>query len=701
MKSKRTPDRVHVVRPPEQDTYNASNAPRGNEIIRMLAQIGDKLKRSEAERYELLRELREYRKSLRDLEDKSDNSEKAFLAIESKLSTKGTIDTESLERQGRLERTIKSTEQKLVTAIAGQAVLDRRLKETEDKQSMIDQRLDESVTEQARIDRQLELSSQDRSRLVRKLERLEEMMSDTKNALNSKAMVLLTDRGAAGQIALSAPTSVDTELNTDKPFLMRLLNTQTLGMASMIIAALLGGWAINQVQQPQVPQIAVLENGGLARLNLSENRWEAIGGAEQANNIIPASGLEGDSQSDLQVVEPLTDAQQAPVTAIQPQETNAGVLDLNDDQLLEALDANPEGLAAELNALEPGAAEAQEPVATPPSDTQDDVSAVLGAPSITPFLNNFDSIAFKQDAALTQKIQGEKSSNPLVERITIDKSLPTLVKEIETQAFAGNGEAQHDLAAIYTAGHGGVEQNFERAALWFREAADNKIGNARYNLGVLYHQGLGQDRDLDRALYWYREAAKVNHAEAQYNLGIAHIEGIGTEYNPPLAAAFFERAANNGVMEAAYNLGLIFENGLLGEAKPNEALLWYKIAADQGVTDAKPAMEGLMRTLQIDAKDVDNLVERMQQINQSVKGYRVGPTGAVTGSVTADQAIIAQIQEFLMVTGDYAGPADGIYGPNTASAIRSYQTTNKLTVDGKATKSLLTYMIGGASNQNS
>ncbi len=699
MKSKRTPDRVHVVRPPEQDTYNA---PRGNDIIRMLAQIGDKLKRSEAERYELLRELREYRKSLRELEDKSDNSEKAFLAIENKLSTKGNIDTESLERQARLERTIKSTEQKLVTAVAGQAVLDRRLKETEDKQSMIDQRLDESVTEQARIDRQLELSSQDRSRLVRKLERLEEMMSDTKNALNSKAMVLLTDRGAAGQIALSAPTLSDNESGSDKPFLVRFLNMQTLGMASMIIAALLGGWAINQVQQPQVPQIAVLENGGLARLNLSENRWEAVGSAEQANNIIPASGAESLNQGDLQEAQPFTTSQEeAPLNEIQSQETNAGVLDLNDDQLLEALEANPEGLASELNALEPGATEAQKPVEAPTAKTQDDVNPVSGAPSITPFLNNFDSIAFNQDPSLSKKIKAEKDNGRLVERITIDKSLPTLVRDIETQAFAGNGEAQHDLAAIYTAGHGGVEQNFERAALWFREAADNKIGNARYNLGVLYHQGLGQDRDLDRALYWYREAARVDHAEAQYNLGIAHIEGIGTDYNPPLAAAFFERAANNGVMEAAYNLGLIFENGLLGEAKPNEALLWYKIAADQGVTDAKPAMEGLMRTLQIDSKDVDNLVERMQQINQSVKGYRVGPSRAATGNVTAGQAIIAQIQEFLMVTGDYAGPADGIYGPNTASAIKSYQRVNKLPIDGKATKSLLTYMIGGASGSNS
>jgi len=697
MRSKRTPDRVHVVRPPEQD--DQSSAVRGNEIVRMLAQIGDKLKRSEAERYELLRELREYRKSLRELEDKADNSEKAYLAIETKLKTKGSVDTESLERQARFERTLKTTEEKLVKAVAGQALIDNRLKETEDKQVAIDQRLDESVAEQTRLDRQMELSSQDRSRLVRKLERLEEMMSETKNALQAKAMVLLTDQSTVAQATLAAPT--DMNMSNDKiddaPFMTRLLNVQTLGMTSMIVAALLGGWAINQAQQPNIPQIAVLENGGLAKLNLEQNKWEALTESQtgvEANNIVPASGVEMPTQVPIQ-------ANDVEEVILIPDEAPADVTDLSDDQLLEAFEADPEGLATQLNDISPSATEASEPVIEEKVEapTAEETSNLL-VPSLTPTMKNFDSVAYKQDTSLQKKIMDEKEGGSLSSRISADKKLPDLVKQIETQAFGGNAEAQHDLAAIYTAGHGGVDQNFERASLWFREAADNKVANARYNLGVLHHQGLGQDRDLDRALYWYREAAKLEHAEAQYNLGIAHIEGIGTEYNPPLAAAFFERAANNGVMEAAYNLGLIYENGLLGEAKPNEALLWYKIASDQGVPDAKSAMEGLVKTLQIDMKDVDKLVERMQEISQSTNGRRAGPAQTSSVDVQRNPAIVSQIQEFLMLSGDYTGPADGIYGPNTANAIRSFQAGNNLSVDGKATKALLNFMVTGASPAN-
>ena len=57
--------------------------------------------------------------------------------------------------------------------------------------------------------------------------------------------------------------------------------------------------------------------------------------------------------------------------------------------------------------------------------------------------------------------------------------------------------------------------------------------------------------------------------------------------------------------------------------------------------------------------------------------------------------MIAQVQEYLMLTGIYSGPADGINGPRTAQAIRDYQDANNLAVDGKITKELLNAMVSG------
>lgn len=711
MRSKRVPDRVHVVRPPENDGFVPPKDGASIEIVRMLAQISDKLKRSEAERYELLNELREYRKSLRELEDKADNSEKAYLAIENKIQAKGNVDTESLQRQARFEKILKATEDKMVKAIAGQALIDKRLSNTENKQTMIDQRLDQSVSEQTRLDRQLELTAQDKSRLIRKVERLEEIVTETQDTLRAKAMVLLTDQSAAAQAGLQAPAwgagspQHLIEDQAPKSWWQRVVNMQSAGMTAMIIAALLGGWTINQIQQPKIPQIAVLDNGTLARLNVEGNAWEPLVQERALLPETPIDMIEPSPLSDVNTLErqKLTerlDENTTPEAQAIPASMNDGaaegaegnVLDYSDDQLLAALNSNPEKLAAQLNDIEPSATEA---------GVRAQESA-FGDLQITEPMKNFETVAYAQEPQIVEAVKAEQPTKPLSSRVSADNTLPNDVKPIERQALEGVPEAQHDLAAIYTAGQGGVTQNFEKAAFWFREASNNGIGNARYNLGVLYHQGLGQERDLSRALYWYREAARLNHAEAQYNLGIAHIEGIGTNYDPRLAAAFFERAANNGIMEAAYNLGLIYENGLLGTAKPDEALLWYKIAADQGSVDAEKAMEQLAQNLQIGMSDIDNLVERMQQINMSVKGRRAGPEGAnqsssnAASAVGSTQAMTAQVQEYLMLTGAYAGPADGINGAQTEKAIRAYQAANNMPVDGKVSRDLLNNMVGGA-----
>ncbi|MCI5061047.1 MAG: peptidoglycan-binding protein [Alphaproteobacteria bacterium] len=708
MRSKRVPDRVHVVRPPEDSTSTTNNS-QNIEIVRMLARISDKLKRSEAERYELLGELREYRKSLKDLEEKSKLSEKTYQAIERKIDTKSNIDTESLQRQARFEKALQKTEEKLVKVAAGQAMIDKRVKDTESKQTVIDQRLDQSVAEQARIGRQLEVTAQDKSRFQRKLERLEDIVTETQDTLQAKAMVLLTDQSTAaqGKAALQAPAwgeGSPQAKEEQKPWWQRAASTQNLGMAALVIVALMMGWVINQMQQPKLPSVQVQQDGSLQLAetqnrdftnadSIPSTRVGEINALEEQKLLerLGEGGFVEESQTGL-------GAQEASI-----EENPNNVLDYNDEQLLAALNNDTEQLAQELNNIEPGVGIDLEQIEAtqapaPENKPVKEESQILSNLEITAPLKNFDQVGFKHDPKIAKAVLAEKNSAPLSERAVRDSKLPDAVKDIETQAIAGNPEAQHDLAAIYTAGHGGVTQNFDKAAFWFRESSDNGIANARYNLGVLYHQGLGVERDLGRALYWYREAARLDHAEAQYNLGIAHIEGIGTDYDPRLAAAFFERAANNGVMEAAYNLGLIHENGLLGTPKPDEAILWYKIAADQGSPDAKSALEQLTKDLQIDMRDVDKLVERMQAINESVKGRRAGPNSASakTSTLNTNQALVAQIQEYLIISGLYSGPADGISGPQTEKAIKSYQEANSLSVDGKATKELLSRMVSSA-----
>ncbi len=698
MKQGRTPDRVHVVRPPENDHDGSSAMPattgqnRAMEIIRTLAQISDKLKRSEAERYELLAELREYRKSLHELEDKADKSEKAYLALENKIKSTAA-DPEILQRQSRFERALKETESKLVQAAAGQSLLDKRLSDTEAYHAGVTSRLDETVMQQARLDRTLEKIGQDKARVLRKVERMEEILTETQDTLKARALVLLTDQSSANSSPfpqIAAYKGEATNTNSDLPWWRQSVRLQGIGMAAMIVTALLFGWAINQVQQPEIPKIAILENGGLARLNLENNTWEPV----SANSANAPGAVLQTPESDATLIEAeqnAVDALNQPATDESAQTPAAdAAINASDEQLMKALDEDPEGLASQLNEIAPGAsaelATPTEQAALPPATSSYNPLAPAGAK------------AFAQDPQVSNLIAKEKGNAPLNERIARDSTLPASLKDLETQAYKAIPEAQHDLAAIYTAGRAGVTQNFDKAALWFREAADNGIANASYNLGVLYHQGLGVEKDLDRALYWYREAAKNGHPEAQYNLGISHIEGIGVDYNAPLAAAFFESSANQGIVEAAYNLGLIYENGLIGGAnKQEDALMWYKIAADGGSTDAKAALAQLASGMQIGDAEVNKLAEKMQGLYQSAYGRRAGPKGNAKSVQKADpnREIVAQIQEVLKTESIYSGPADGVTGPQTVDAIRQYQASHGMKVTGLATQDLLAAMLAG------
>ena len=309
------------------------------------------------------------------------------------------------------------------------------------------------------------------------------------------------------------------------------------------------------------------------------------------------------------------------------------------------------------------------------------------------------------------------------------------MKQVEEKAFQGIPEAQHDLAALYTAGQNGVKTDFARAALWFEEAALNNIPNARYNLGVLYHQGLGVTQDTAKAINWYKAAAAQNHPEAQYNLGIAYIEGVGTTYSPQDAASNFESAARSGILEASYNLGLIYENGLLGSPQVEDAIYWYNRAALQGSPEGKAALNQLSKNMGYDEARVQDIYNKRKAVIEGapapkketaarvpvlmtpisapakqrntvesipvlpLDGEMLAPAEVPllrksdSRASTRDSSVIAQIQEQLMNAGLYPGPADGIYNDVMADGIRSYQKTNALSDDGRASEALLVHML--------
>jgi TPR repeat protein len=81
-------------------------------------------------------------------------------------------------------------------------------------------------------------------------------------------------------------------------------------------------------------------------------------------------------------------------------------------------------------------------------------------------------------------------------------------------AELGDAEAQFNLGVLYDEG-AGVERNLATATDWYRKAATQGFIDAQTNLGIMYYHGLGVDRDHELAAHWFRLAADQGDAEAR------------------------------------------------------------------------------------------------------------------------------------------------------------------------------------------
>ncbi len=693
-------------------------AEKQNEVSKKATRVEKNLKST-------LKQLEEARRLVTALEEKTEKQDDAIETIKGNI--KENVETRSdnseeiiktqkklLDKHKELEKRQKEQGEKMVSNVSAYVSLTKRIGETETRQDALDNKIEEATSEYLKLDRKIDKVIEDRNRILRKIERIELIALETRDALNAKAMVLLTDQGAVAgvnipdQIANTAlsnePMALKRQLEEEAmmPWWRRPIRIQTASLFLLLTVVMLLGWIMSATNSP------------IGEVLLGSNREEppivSLGSSENsANTQRQYYAAEEPSQDDLydvpdvelyeneeygytqneepdfslsynekpEIVEPAAEA--GDTTPRHNTETVHGItihkgysdpaqvnneteeqLDINnDEQMLAAMEADPERVARQLNKIEPGSLNEEE---KQPRSVAAPTEKSATVPSVP------------------QRVVSESYKVSLRKRIKPNPNLSDAAKKIEKQAFEGVPEAQHDMGAIYVAGRGKVKQNLEHAVFWFQEAANNGVANAKYNLGVLYHQGLGVPSNLNKAISLYKNAAEMGHPEAQYNLGIANIEGIGVPYNPGNAARYFETAAQQGVVEAAYNLGLIYENGLLGETQPDIALTWYKFAADAGNPEAKLAMRQLASSLGVDIEDITRIIENVKRSHTSFS------------SAHDKHSLIARTQSELMRRGLYPGPVDGMLGPMTRNAIESFQHSANLRMDGEPSIELLQYL---------
>ena len=154
------------------------------------------------------------------------------------------------------------------------------------------------------------------------------------------------------------------------------------------------------------------------------------------------------------------------------------------------------------------------------------------------------------------------------------------------RAKNGDAEAQCALAGCYHDGDG-VTMNREKAAYWYRKAAEQGDAFGQVSLGWYYENGYGVSQDYSQAVYWYRKAAEQGNTLAQSSLGYCYEYGKGVSKDYSQAVYWYRKAADQGSGDAQFSLGSCYEFGHGVSKDLNQAAFWYRKAAEQGVDGAK------------------------------------------------------------------------------------------------------------------
>lgn len=143
-------------------------------------------------------------------------------------------------------------------------------------------------------------------------------------------------------------------------------------------------------------------------------------------------------------------------------------------------------------------------------------------------------------------------------------------------AEAGDADAEYNIGLLYMNGLG-VEKNSRFARQLFMAAAKQGQADAQYNLGLMYYQGNTVFRSNKDAFNWWSKAAAQNHAPAQYNLGIMYAYGIWAGKDVNKALELWKASADQGNRDAMEALIRAYGKGELGVDKdPGKATYWKK-----------------------------------------------------------------------------------------------------------------------------
>ena len=281
------------------------------------------------------------------------------------------------------------------------------------------------------------------------------------------------------------------------------------------------------------------------------------------------------------------------------------------------------------------------------------------------------------------------------------------LREWRPLAEEGDARAQYYLGVMYANGEG-VPENDRQAAYWFRKSARQGNSQSQYHLGILYANGEGVPEDDPQAVYWFRKSAKQGDARAQFNLGVIYEFGEGVPEDDRQAVNWYRQAAEQGHARAQFGLGSMYADGA-GIPRDNvQAYAWFNLAAARGDERVRQLAKRRKATIReemtstqiIEAQLLSGVIA--DRIDRATGIDRLQPSSPANLATPNDEQVAApapvaglsqdavrQSQLYLATLGYDPGPADGLIGRRTRTAVRRFQHHAGLTPTGRISEELL------------
>lgn len=162
-------------------------------------------------------------------------------------------------------------------------------------------------------------------------------------------------------------------------------------------------------------------------------------------------------------------------------------------------------------------------------------------------------------------------------------------------AEQGNVDAMLNLGSLYEQGIG-TQKNFTRAMQSYEKAAFAGSPDGWYRVGNAWEIGIGTTADMNKAVEAFRKAADLNFTPAQVKLATLYLAGQGLPRDDNAGLALLNKAAAAGNSQASQLLGQISLLGLAGQKKDEaKARQWFAKSAELGNLESMLQLAGMRR----------------------------------------------------------------------------------------------------------